>query len=51
MLILSANKGKQLMFEVQSGGVSNLDQVQSFFRIIYDDVEYGFPCKVTNESI
>ena len=51
MLKLSANKEKQLTFEIQIGGVTNFDQVQSFFRISYDDVEYGFPCKVTNESI
>lgn len=51
MLKLNANKEKELAFEIQIGGVTNFDQIESFFRIITDDVEYGFPCKVTNNSV
>lgn len=51
MLRLSANEERQLTFEVQIGGVSDFDKVESFFRIVFEGVEYGFPCKVTSESI
>lgn len=50
MLRLNVNQEKQLTFEVQIGGVA-YDQVSSYFRIILDDVEYGFPAKVGSESI
>jgi len=50
MLRLNVNQEKQLTFEVQIGGVP-YDQVSSHFRIIMDDVEYGFPAKVGSESI
>ena len=51
MLKIDANKEKQLTFEVQIGGVTDFDKVESFFRIITEDVEYGFPCRVTSDSI
>lgn len=51
MLRLNITKEKQLTFEVQIGGVVDYDQVKSFFRIVIEDVEYGFPCKVTRDSI
>ena len=51
MLRLSANEEKQLTFEVQIGGVSDFDKIESFFRIVFEGVEYGFPCKVTSEAI
>jgi len=51
MLRLSANKEKELTFEVQIGGVNDFDQIESFFRIVFEGIEYGFPCKVTSEAI
>ena len=51
MLRLSANEKRQLTFEVQIGGVSDFDKIESFFRIVFEGVEYGFPCKVTSEAI
>jgi hypothetical protein len=51
MLRLSANEEKELTFEVQIGGVSDFDKVESFFRIVFEGIEYGFPCKVTRDSI
>lgn len=51
MLRLSANEEKELTFEVQIDGVSDFDKVESFFRIVLEGIEYGFPCKVTKESI
>jgi len=51
MLRLNITKEKQLTFEVQIGGVVDYDQVESFFRIVIEDVEYGFPCKVMQDSI
>ena len=50
MLRLNVNEAKQLTFEVQIGGVHG-DQIDSFFRIVFEDVEYGFPAKVGRESI
>lgn len=50
MLKLNVNEAKQLTFEAQIGGV-NGDQINSFFRIVIEDVEYGFPAQVGNESI
>ena len=50
MLRLNVNEAKQLTFEVQIGGVHG-DQIDSFFRIVIEDVEYGFPAKVGRESI
>lgn len=50
MLKLNVNQEKQLTFEVQIGGVQS-DQVSSHLRIEIDDVEYGFPATIGNESI
>jgi len=50
MLRLNVNEAKQLTFEVQVGGVHG-DQIDSFFRIVFEDVEYGFPAKVGPETI
>ena len=50
MLRLNVNEAKQLTFEVQIGGVHG-DNIDSFFRIVFEDVEYGFPAKVGRESI
>jgi hypothetical protein len=50
MLRLNVNEAKQLTFEVQIGGVHG-DQIDSFFRIVFEDVEYGFPAKVGRDSI
>lgn len=50
MLKLNVNQEKQLTFEVQIGGIQS-DQVSSFLRIVLDEIEYGFPAKVGNESI
>jgi len=50
MLRLNVNEAKQLTFEVQIGGVHG-DQIDSFFRIVFEDVEYGFPAKVGREAI
>ncbi len=51
MLRLNANKEKELTFEVQMGGVADFDKVESYFRIITEDnIEYGFPCRITSNS-
>jgi hypothetical protein len=50
MLRLNVNEAKQLTFEVQIGGVHG-ENIESFFRIIFEDIEYGFPAKVGRESI
>ncbi len=50
MLRLNVNEAKQLTFEVQIGGVHG-DQIDSFFRIMFEDVEYGFPARVGRDSI
>lgn len=50
MLKLNVNEEKQLNFEIQIGGVQT-DQVTSFLRIEIDQVEYGFPAQVGQESI
>jgi len=50
MLKLNVNEEKQLNFEIQIGGVQT-DQVSSFLRIEIDQVEYGFPAQVAQDSI
>lgn len=50
MLRLNVNEPCQLNFEVQIGGVQS-DQLDSYFKIVYEGVEYGFPAKVGRESI
>jgi len=50
MLKLNVNQEKQLTFEVQIGGVQS-DKVTSHLRIVIDEIEYGFPAVVGNESI
>jgi len=50
MLKLNVNQEKQLNFEIQIGGVQT-DQVSSFLRIEIDEIEYGFPAQVGQESI
>jgi hypothetical protein len=51
MLKINTTQPKELTFEVQIGGVVDYDQVTSFFRIVIEDIEYGFPCKVMRDSI
>ncbi len=50
MLKLNVNQDKQLNFEIQIGGVQT-EQVSSFLRIEIDQVEYGFPAQVGQDSI
>ena len=50
MLKLNVNQEKQLTFEAKIGGVQ-ADQVTGYLRLLVDDVEYGFPAKVGQESI
>lgn len=50
MLKLNVNEEKQLTFEAQIAGVQE-DQINSFFRIVIEDIEYGFRGKVGKESI
>lgn len=50
MLKLNVNEEKRLTFEVQIGGV-NYDNVTSTFKIVLNEVEYGFPAKVGRETI
>ncbi len=50
MLKLNVNQEKQLTFEVQLGGIQS-DQIKSYLRIEIDEIEYGFPAEVRNESI
>lgn len=51
MLRLNVTEEKLLTFEVQIGGVVDYDQIESFFRVVFEDIEYGFPCKVLRDSI
>jgi hypothetical protein len=50
MLKLNVNQEKQLNFEMQIGGVQ-ADQIVSFLRIEIDEIEYGFPGQVKQESV
>ena len=50
MLRLNVTQEKQLTFEVQIGGVQ-YDQITSQFKIVLDEIEYGFPAKVGRETI
>jgi hypothetical protein len=50
MLKLNVTQEKQLTFEVQIEGVQH-DQVSSQFKIIINEIEYGFPAKVGRETI
>jgi len=50
MLRLNVNEEKRLTFEVQIGGV-NYDNVSSTFKLVLNEVEYGFPAKVGRETI
>lgn len=50
MLKINSNQDKELTFEVEIGGVT-IDSISSRFRINLDDIEYGFPAKVTEQSI
>lgn len=50
MLKLNVNQEKQLNFEIQIGGVQ-ADQLSSFLRIEIDEIEYGFPAQVGQESV
>jgi len=50
MLRLNVNEEKRLTFEVQIGGV-NYDNVISTFKLVLNEVEYGFPAKVGRETI
>ncbi|MFW9871880.1 MAG: hypothetical protein ACFFG0_02175 [Candidatus Thorarchaeota archaeon] len=51
MLNINTTEGKEINFEVQIEGVSDLNQLKSFFRIVIDEIEYGFPCKVFKENM
>jgi hypothetical protein len=50
MLKLNVNEEKQLTFEFKIDGISP-DLVSSFLRMSIDNVEYGFPASIKNESI
>ena len=47
---LNSNKSKNLVFEVQLSGISSKD-LNGFFRINIDGVEYGFPAQISESSI
>jgi hypothetical protein len=50
MLKINANQDKELTFEVEIGGVS-IDSISAKFRLVLDEIEYGFPAKVTDQAI
>jgi hypothetical protein len=50
MLKINGNQDKEITFEVEIGGVA-IDSISSKFRIVLDDIEYGFPAKVSEQSI
>lgn len=50
MLNFNVNEEKELTFEVQVGGVSQ-DQLEGYFRVIVEKVEYGFPVKIGTDII
>jgi len=50
MLKLNVNEKKQLNFEMEIGGVQT-DDIVSFLRIKIDNIEYGFPAEIKQESV
>lgn len=50
MLKINSNQDKEITFEVEIGGVT-IDSITSKFRIVLDDIEYGFPAKVLENAI
>jgi hypothetical protein len=50
MLKINGNQDKELTFEVEIGGVS-IDSISARFRLVLDEIEYGFPAKVTEKAI
>lgn len=50
MLRLNVNEQKQLTFEIQIGGVQ-YDKVNSLFKLVLGEIEYGFPAKVGRDQI
>lgn len=50
MLKLNVNEEKQLNFEMEIGGVQS-DDIISFLRMEINNVEYGFPAKIKNETV
>lgn len=50
MIKINTSKPEKLTFEFQFGGVSQ-DQISSTFHISFGGVDYGFPGKITQESI
>ena len=51
MLKINANAEKKLTFEVQLGGITDYENLRSYFRLVFNEVEYGFPARVTSNSI
>jgi hypothetical protein len=50
MLKINGNQDKELTFEVEIGGVA-IDSITAKFRLVLDEIEYGFPAKVTEKAI
>jgi len=50
MLKINSNQDKEITFEVEIGGATP-DSITSKFRIILDEIEYGFPAKVSDQLI
>jgi len=50
MLKLNVNEEKQLNFEMEIGGVQS-DDIISFLRMKIDNIEYGFPAEIKQESV
>lgn len=50
MLKINGNQDKELTFEVEIGGVA-IDSISARFRLVLDEIEYGFPAKVKEQSI
>jgi len=50
MLKINGNQDKELTFEVEIGGASP-DSIVARLRLVLDEIEYGFPAKVTSSAI
>ena len=50
MLKINGNQDKELAFEVEIGGASP-DSIVARLRLVLDEIEYGFPAKVTSSAI
>ena len=47
---LNSNKEKNIVFEIQLSGITT-KELNGYFRMLVDGIEYGFPADITESSI